>query len=257
MSVDNPCVGNTPPLDLSLASPVDIVDWSRWYSLTAEDNIDFGGGVHAVSGRGRTGPARSIRHRGSRRTLSLHITARRRGVGGRNGHVLFGQFQRGLSSNNGATPTAPHSILRSGGSSRSATSFNLPDRRFTSTLAAFDLVKTNRGDFTFFPVIRTIGKARSRGSTRFQRRGHAEALVIGSYAYTETKVDTGRFCRQYARARRQPVGTLPGCRQRADRRWCLLTSPHGLVTWATRSRCQAMSASTQRLPTASVWLARK
>ena len=193
VSVDHPILGNTPPLDLSLASPVDIVDWSRWHSLTGEDNIDFGGGVHGVVAL-RQDWTSAIYSSPGVAPNNVSFTSPRVGAVWEvaNGHVLYGQFQRGLSANNGRNPDGTALDPEIGQQYEIGYKFQSPDRRFTSTLAAFDLLKTNRGDFTFFPVIRTIGKARSRG-VELDLSGEVtpKLSVIGSYAYTATKVDDG------------------------------------------------------------------
>jgi iron complex outermembrane receptor protein len=193
VDVVNPAVKNTPPLDTSLAFPVDIVDRSRWYSLTAEDNIDFGGGVHAVLGL-RQDWTRAIYSSPGLAPNDVSFTSPRVGAVWEvaPGHVLYGQFQRGLTSNNGVNPDGTKLAPEIGRQFEIGYKFQSADKRFTATLAAFDLVKTNRGDFTFFPVIQTIGRARSRGiELDFSGDLTSRLSVIGSYAYTDTKVDTG------------------------------------------------------------------
>ncbi len=191
VSVDNPAVANTPPLDVNLASPVDIVDRDRWYSLTAEDSIDFGGGFHAVLGL-RQDWTSTIYSSPGLAPNRVSFTSPRVGALWEvaPGHVLYAQFQRGLSANNGVNPDGTKLDPEIGRQYEIGYKFQSADKRFTATLAAFDLVKTNRGDFTFFPVIRTIGRGRSRGvELDFSGRVTPQLSVIGSYAYTDTKVD--------------------------------------------------------------------
>lgn len=193
VSLENPDVANTPPLDTSLAFPVDIVDRDRWFSLTAEDAIDFGGGFHAVA---------AVRHDWTSTIYSspglapnkVSFTSPRIGATWEAvpGLVFYGQFQRGLSANNGVNPDGTKLAPEIGRQFEIGTKLQTANKRFTATLAAFDLVKTNRGDFTFFPVIRTIGRARSRG-IELDVSGEItpQLSVIGSYAFTDTKVDAG------------------------------------------------------------------
>ena len=193
VSVENPNVANTPPLDIALAGPVDIVDRDRWFSVTAEDAIDFGGGFHAVA---------ALRHDWTSTIYSspglapnkVSFTSPRIGATWEvtRGVVLYSQFQRGLSANNGVNPDGTKLAPEIGRQFEIGTKFQTSDKRFTATLAAFDLVKTNRGDFTFFPVIQTIGRARSRGiELDFSGDITPQLSVIGSYAFTDTKVDAG------------------------------------------------------------------
>lgn len=193
VSVDKPALGNTPPLDVSTAAPVDIVDRDRWYSVSAEDNIDFGGGVHAVLAV-RQDWTSTIYSSPGLAPNKVSFTSPRVGAVWEfaRGHVLYGQFQRGLSANNGVNPDGTKLDPEVGRQYEIGYKFQSADRRFTATVAAFDLVKTNRGDFTFFPVIQTIGRARSRGiELDFSGAITPELSVISSYAYTDTKVDGG------------------------------------------------------------------
>jgi iron complex outermembrane recepter protein len=193
VNVENPMLGNTPPLDTSVASPVDIVDRSRWYSLTGEDNIDFGGGVHAVVALRQDWTSAIYSSPGIAPNV-LSFTSPRVGAVWEfaRGHLLYGQFQRGLASNNGVNPDGTKLDPEIGRQYEIGYKFQSANKRFSATLAAFDLIKTNRGDFTFFPVIRTIGRARSRGiELDFSGEITPKLSVIGSYAYTETKVDSG------------------------------------------------------------------
>lgn len=193
VSVDRPLLGNTPPLDISTAAPVDIVDRDRWYSISAEDNIDFGGGVHVVLAL-RQDWTSTIYSSPGLAPNRLSFTSPRVGAVWEfaQGHVFYGQFQRGISANNGVNPDGTKLDPEVGRQFEVGYKFQSTDKRFAATLAAFDLVKTNRGDFTFFPVIRTIGRARSRGvELDFSGAITPSFSVIGSYAYTDTKVDDG------------------------------------------------------------------
>lgn len=193
VSVDNPVLGNTPPLDINTAAPVDIVDRDRWYSVSAEDNIDFGGGVHTVLAV-RQDWTSTIYSSPGLAPNKLSFTSPRVGALWEfaSGHVVYGQFQRGLSANNGVNPDGTKLDPEVGRQYEIGYKFRSTDKRLTATVAAFDLVKTNRGDLTFFPVIRTIGRARSRGiELDFSGAITPDLSVIGSYAYTDTKVDGG------------------------------------------------------------------
>jgi iron complex outermembrane receptor protein len=193
VSVDHPLLGNTPPLDPALAFPVDIVDWSRWHSLSGEDDIDFGRGVHAVLAL-RQDWTSSIYSSPGVAPNDVSFTSPRLGAVWEvtRGHVLYGQFQRGLTANNGRNPDGTALDPEIGRQYEVGYKFESADKGLSATVAAFDLLKTNRGDFTFFPVIRTIGKALSRG-VELDLSGQVTSTVsvIGSYAYTKTTVDNG------------------------------------------------------------------
>lgn len=195
VDVDNPALGNTPPLDIATASPVDIVDRDRWFSISMEDNIDFGGGVHAVVGLRQDWTSTIYSSPGIAANEVNFLSPRAGAVWEfAKGHVLYGQYQRGLSANNGVNPDGTKLDPEIGRQFEIGYKFQSADRRLTATLAAYDLVKTNRGDFTFFPVIQTIGRGRSRGVELDVSGQLTEQLsIIGSYAYTETKVDDGQL----------------------------------------------------------------
>ena len=193
VSARDPLLGDTPPLDTSLATPVDIVDWTRWHSLTGEDDIAFGGGVHAVLAV-RQDWTSAIYSSPGVAPNNVRFTSPRLGVVWEinGGNVLYGQFQRGLSANNGRNPDGTALEPEVGRQYEVGYKFQSADQGFTATLAAFDLLKSHRGDFTFFPVIRTIGEALSRGiELDLSGRVTQKLSMIGSYAYTQTTVDGG------------------------------------------------------------------
>lgn len=106
------------------------------------------------------------------------------------GHTFYGQFQRSFATNNGrnfdGTALAPEKARQL----EIGYKFQIANGKLTATLAAFDLVKTNRADYTLFPIIQTIGRARSRGIELDVIGDLTPKLsIVGAYAYTDAKVE--------------------------------------------------------------------
>ncbi|WP_295531892.1 TonB-dependent siderophore receptor [Novosphingobium sp. Chol11] len=194
VNVFNPVLGNTPPLSTDPALLLDTQntqDRNQWTSVFGEDQIDFGSGIHAVV---------ALRHDWTSAIYAapgvapnkVEFTSPRLGLVWEFAadHTFYGQFQRSLATNNGrlfdGTPLAPEKARQF----EIGYKFQSANGKLTATLAAFDLVKTNRADYTLFPIIRTIGRARSRG-IEIDLIGDLtpKLSVVGAYAYTDAKVD--------------------------------------------------------------------
>jgi iron complex outermembrane recepter protein len=191
VNVIRPVLGNTPPLDIAASIPLDTVDTNRWFSIYGEDGIDFGGGVHAVLAL-RHDWASAIYAAPGTAPNKADFTSPRVGLVWEfaSGHTFYGQFQRSLATNNGrnfdGTALAPEKARQF----EIGYKFQSRNGRLTATLAAFDLVKTNRADYTLFPIIQTIGRAQSRGIELDVIGDLTPKLsIVGAYAYTEAKVD--------------------------------------------------------------------
>ncbi|AEG51400.1 TonB-dependent siderophore receptor [Sphingobium chlorophenolicum L-1] len=191
VDVRNPVLGLTPPLDVATAIPLERADHNRWYSVYGEDQIDFGGSFHAVLALRQDWTSAIYARPGTAPNKAGFLAPR---IGfvweAASGHVFYGQFQRSLAANNGrnfdGTPLPPEKSRQY----EIGYKYQSANGKLTATLAAFDLVKTNRADYSLFPIIQTIGRARSRG-IEFDMIGDLtpKLSIIGAYAYTVAKVD--------------------------------------------------------------------
>ena len=103
--------------------------------------------------------------------------------------TLYAQYQDAVAANNGrdaggALLAAERAKQVEFGWKQSAL-----DNRFNTTVAVFQLVKRNRADFSLFPIVTTIGEARSRG-LEVDALGQVSArlALMASYAYLDAKV---------------------------------------------------------------------
>lgn len=191
VNVFNPVLGNTPPLDTATALPLDTIDRNQWYSVYGEDQVDFGSGIHAVVAL-RHDWTSAIYAAPGTAPNTVGFTSPRVGLVYEfaSGHTFYGQFQRSLATNNGrnfdGTPLAPEKARQF----EIGYKFQSANGKLTATLAAFDLVKTNRADYTLFPIVQTIGRARSRGIELDVIGDLTPKLsIVGAYAYTDAKVE--------------------------------------------------------------------
>lgn len=191
VEIGRSAAGDAPPLDLATALPLETVDRNRWYSVYGEDQVDVGGGVHAILALRHDWTSAIFAPPGTRPN-EVQFTSPRVGAVWEvaSGHTVYGQYQRSLATNNGrnadGTALAPEQARQY----EIGYKFQSASGKLTATLAAFDLVKTNRADYTLFPIVRTIGRARSRG-VELDVIGDltARLSVVGAYAYTDARVD--------------------------------------------------------------------
>ena len=191
VGVRNPDFSNTPRLDTAIAVPTDIVDWQRWVSLIVQDQIAFGGGWFGVL---------AVRHDWTEAIYSLDptlqpnrqdFTTPRVGVVWEffSGQTLYAQYQDAVAANNGrnvdGTPLAAERARQvEFGWKQTAL-----EGRFHTTIAAYQLVKRNRADYSLFPTINTTGEARSRG-IEIDAIGQVTSrlALMASYAYLDAVV---------------------------------------------------------------------
>ncbi|TAG81056.1 MAG: TonB-dependent receptor [Burkholderiales bacterium] len=201
VSFFNPKPINTPRLNTATAFPTDRDDLSRWSSLTVQDQIDFGSGLHGVV---------ALRHDRTAAVYAAKGTAPNKvnETTPRIGFVyqlapsqsVYAQYQTSLAANNGRNPKDGAAL-----EPERAKQFELGykaqwfDGALATTLAAYQLEKQNLADYSLFfaqNILLTTGKARSRG-IEFDALGQLSERVsiIASYAYTETEVLEDAFNR--------------------------------------------------------------
>lgn len=199
-SVDiyNPILGNTPPLDIALAMPMDIEDRSRWTSLYVQDQLALGNGVFLVGALRHDRTSAIYAAPGVEPNKDSFTTPR---VGAvwqfAPNQSIYAQYQDAVSANNGREPATLAAL-----EAERAKQFEighkveLLDGKLSSTIAVYELTKRNRGGSVpttsppFYTTV-TIGKARSRG-VEWDVSGEVtpRLSVIGAYAYTSTRVLT-------------------------------------------------------------------
>ena len=164
VDVFNPALGTGPALDTSFPLPVD--DHSQWTSLTLQDQVAFGGVWHGVL---------ALRHDRTEALYSLtpgtepnkqSFTTPRVGLVWefQPNQTLYAQFQDSVAANNGRNP-ADGSALAAERARQVEFGWKQValGGKLNTTVAVFELVKRNRADFSLFPVVTTVGEARSRG----------------------------------------------------------------------------------------------
>lgn len=192
VDVRNPDFSGTPTIAQTGAPGSDTRDVQRWTSLVAQDQIDFGSGWHAVF---------ALRHD---RTAGIYtsdptfdlnrqsFTTPRVGVVYEvaPGQALYAQYQDAVAANNGRNPAdgAPLAAERARQVEAGWKSAAL-EGRLNTTVAVFNLVKRNRADYSLYPIINTIGEARSRGlEVDVLGELTRQLAVMGSYAYLDAKI---------------------------------------------------------------------
>lgn len=189
VDVFNPTLGRAPALDTSAPIPVD--DYNRWTSLTLQDQIAFGGGWHGVF---------ALRHDRTEALYSLtpgiepnkqSFTTPRVGVVWEfmPNQTLYAQYQDSVAANNGRDVTGKALAAERARQVEVGWKQTALDGRFNTTVALFELEKRNRADYSLFPVITTIGKARSRG-LEIDAIGRVlpQLALMASYTYLDAKV---------------------------------------------------------------------
>lgn len=190
VDVFDPKLGSGPALDTSFPLPVD--DHGKWTSLTLQDQIAFGGGWHGVF---------ALRHDRTEALYSLtpgtapnrqSFTTPRVGVVWEfmPNQTLYAQAQDSVAANNGRNP-ADGSALEAERARQIELGWKQValDGKLNTTVAVFELVKRNRADFSLYPTVTTIGKARSRG-LEVDAIGQVspQLSLMASYTYLDAKV---------------------------------------------------------------------
>lgn len=189
VDVFRPVLGSAPPLDTSFPLPVD--DHNRWTSLTLQDQIAFGGGWHGVF---------ALRHDRTDALYSLtpgtpsnkkSFTTPRVGVVWEflPNQTLYAQYQDSVAANNGRAPDGTALEAERARQVEVGWKQSALGGRLNTTVALFELVKRNRADFSLYPIVTTVGEARSRGlEVDAIGQVSAQLALIGSYTYLDAKV---------------------------------------------------------------------
>ncbi|MFG5410737.1 TonB-dependent siderophore receptor [Piscinibacter sakaiensis] len=190
VDVFNPVLGSAPPLDTSFPLPVD--DYSKWTSLTLQDQIAFGGGWHGVF---------ALRHDRTEALFSLapglepnkkSFTTPRIGAVWEfmPNQTLYAQVQDSIAANNGRDANGVALEAERARQVEIGWKQSALGGRLNTTVAIFELVKRNRASrnpVTFATT--TEGDARSRG-LEVDAIGQVspQLALIGSYTYLDAKV---------------------------------------------------------------------
>ena len=189
VDVYKPVLGNAPPLDTGMPMPVD--DFSRWTSLTLQDQIAIGDGWHGVF---------ALRHDRTEALFSLtpgtapnkqNFTTPRIGAVWEfvPNQTLYAQFQDSVAANNGRDSAGTALEAERARQIELGWKQVALGGRFNTTVAVYELVKRNRAYFFADGTAVTVGEARSRG-LEVDAIGQVspQLAVIGSYSYLDAKV---------------------------------------------------------------------
>jgi iron complex outermembrane receptor protein len=190
VNVANPVLGNGPPLDTATAFPSETESHNRWTSFVAQDQVTLGKSWHAVL---------ALRHD---RTSAIYappgtppneesFTTPRIGLVWefRPQQTLYAQFQNSVAANNGRDGFGVALQAERARQIEVGWKNSALQGRFSTTIALFQLTKRNRADFSLYPVITTVGEARSRGleiDTIGQLTEHF--AVMGSFTLLDARV---------------------------------------------------------------------
>lgn len=189
VDVFNPTLGSAPALDKSF--PIAADDFNKWTSLTLQDQIAFGGGWHGVL---------ALRHD---RTEALFSTTpgvepnKQSFTTPRIGAVwefvpnqtLYAQYQDSVAANNGRDMNGEALDAERARQIEIGWKQSALGGRFNTTVALYELEKRNRADFSLFPLVTTIGKARSRGlEVDAIGRVSPQLSLMAAYTYLDAQV---------------------------------------------------------------------
>lgn len=189
VDVFNPSLGSAPALDTGFPLPVD--DHSKWTSLTLQDQVALGGGWHGVL---------ALRHDRTEALYSLtpgtepnrqSFTTPRIGAVWEfvPNQTLYAQYQDSIAANNGRDVTGKALDAERARQIELGWKQSALDGRFNTTVAVYELEKRHRADYSLFPLVTTIGKARSRGlEVDAIGRVLPQLALMASYTYLDAKV---------------------------------------------------------------------
>ena len=189
VDVFNPVLGSAPALDTSFPIPVD--DHNQWTSLTLQDQVSFGGGWHAVI---------ALRHDRTEALYSLtpgtepnkqSFTTPRLGLVWefQPNQTVYAQYQDSIAANNGRDPSGAALEAERARQIELGWKQTALGGRLNTTVAVYELVKRNRADFSLYPIVTTVGEARSRGlEVDAIGQVSAQLALMASYTYLDAKV---------------------------------------------------------------------
>lgn len=197
VDIYKPLLGATPRLDTAMSSPLDIRDQNRWTSVYLQDQLAFGNGVFLTGALRHDRTSAVYASDATTPPNKASFTTPRLGAVWQfaPNQAVYAQYQDAVSANNGRDAVTQAALKAEKASQiEIGHKIELFDGKLSSTVALYQLVKRNRAgsvpiDTAPFYNTVTIGKARSRGlewdvSGEITRR----LSLIGSYAYTDTKV---------------------------------------------------------------------
>jgi iron complex outermembrane receptor protein len=102
---------------------------------------------------------------------------------------VYGQFQNAVNANIGRDGNGVALAAERSREFEAGFKYQAPSGAWTATLATYQLTKRNRADFSLYPIITTVGEARSRGvELDVLGRVTSRLATIFSYGYTEAVV---------------------------------------------------------------------
>lgn len=192
----NPALGNTPPLNLAMAMPMELEDRNRWTSVYLQDQVALANGVFLTAALRYDRTSAIYAAPGTAPNKASFTTPRLGAVWQfAPNQSVYGQYQDAVSANNGRdTLTGAALAAERAKQFEIGHKIELFDGKLNSTIAVYELTKRNRGgsipvDVPPFSNIITVGEARSRGLEWDVSGQIAKQLaLIASYAYTATEV---------------------------------------------------------------------
>ncbi len=191
VNVYNPIFTPAQPLDPSIASPLYTTDETRWVGLYAQDAITLPYRLTLVAGFRADWTSAIYAAPGTQPNVQSFVKPR---VGLvwqlSGGQAVYAQYQRALDSNNGRDPLTLRALAAET-ASQVEVGYKVRARggAITATVAAYQLVKDNIASSAFYPMIVTVGQARSRG-IEVDVRGRLTRTLSGiaSYAYDDAVI---------------------------------------------------------------------
>lgn len=191
VDINNPAPGRSPALDKTMSMSVDMQERDRWTSLYVQDQLGLGNGFF-LTGALRYDKTSAIYAAPGTEPNKDAFTTPRIGAVWKfaANQSVYVQYQEAVSANNGRDPGSLKALA-----AEKSRQFEIGHKieafngGLTSTVAIYELVKRNRADYSLFPLIQTIGEARSRG-IEWDVAGQItrQLSVIGAYAYTDAVV---------------------------------------------------------------------
>ena len=222
INIFTPDFSPVPKLDPSQSVASEDLDKNRWTSGIFQDNMTLTRKLHAVAALRLDGTSAIYDVPGVKPNEDFFATPR---VGlvyeVATGHAIYGQYQDAVDTNNGRDPLTGKALAAERSREYEVGyKFSSPHGAWTATLAAYQLTKRNRADFTLFPIVTVVGKARSRG-VEFDAMGRltTKLAAIVSYGYIDAVViDNGFYAGTFlANAPRHSGSTW--LRYEVDKHW--------------------------------------
>jgi iron complex outermembrane receptor protein len=190
VDIDHPDLGHTPALDPASSLSLDVLDRNSWTSFYVQDQVTLGA-VHVVGAlrHDRTSaifaPPGTPPNRQSFTTPRLGVVWEMA-----ESQALYAQYQDSVAANNGRDLVTLKELAAER-ANQVEVGYKLAraDGRASTTVAVYQLTKRNRADYSLYPIIQTVGEARSRG-LEWDVAGQVTPRLafLGSYSYTDAVV---------------------------------------------------------------------